>query len=87
MLLKLLLAFQVLAFAEYRVFQLQIDNVETGKTRQVQSTLDHLQYSRLYPLEKNEVITYVDSWMCWENTNNFRPACTRQALDPSLLAQ
>ena len=77
----------MLAFAEYRVFQLQIENTESGKSRQVQSTMDHLQYPQYHPLEKNEVISYIESWMCWENTNNFRPACNKQILDPGLLAQ
>ena len=84
MVLKILIWMQFLAFAEYRVYQLEIENSETGQTRNVQSTLDHIQYPRYYPLERDEVISYVDSWMCWENTNGFRPACERTEADTGL---
>lgn len=73
----ILFLLQPSAQAEYRVFQLQITDTQTGKERQVQSTMDHIQYPRYYPLAKDETITLVDSWMCWENTNNFRPACQK----------
>ena len=78
--IKLLLAWTIVlsaAHAEYRVFTLDIINEETGKTRTVQSTLDHIQYRTYYPLKAGEYVSYVDSWMCWENTNGFRPACER----------
>jgi len=70
-----------LAHGEYRIFQLQIENTETGQSREVSSTMDHIQYPQVYPLNKGEVVRYLDSWMCWENTNNFRPACQKTSLE------
>lgn len=69
--------FVLFAHAEYRVFELEIMDIESGKARNVQSTLDHIQYRTYYPVGRNEVVSYIDSWMCWENTNGFRPACER----------
>jgi hypothetical protein len=65
------------ANAEYRAFELNINDTEKGTTRIVKSTLDHLQYPKLHPVRKNEVIEYVDSWMCYENMSNFRPICAK----------
>lgn len=70
------------AGAEYRAFELKIENVEKSKVRTVITTLDHLQYPRLYPVEKDEIVTYVDSWMCRENMSNFRPACPKPSAQP-----
>lgn len=65
------------ARSEYRAFELQIEDTEKGKSRTVFSTLDQLQYPRFHALEKNEVIRYVDSWMCFENMSQFRPICKK----------
>jgi hypothetical protein len=73
----LVLAAPVAVKPEYRAFLLKIENPRTGATREVQSTLDHIQYRRLYPLENDETVTYLDSWMCWENTGGFQPICPR----------
>ncbi len=59
-------------WAEYRVFKLEI-TTEAGKSRTVTTTLDQLQYGRVYPLNKGESVQYTDSWMCWENTSNRAP--------------
>lgn len=69
------------ANAEYRAYELKIEDTEKGKSRTVVSTLDNLQYPRFYPLEKNEVISYVDSWMCRENTAN-KPICPKPSESP-----
>ncbi len=63
--------------AEYRTFELRIDDIEKNKSRTATSTLDHLQYARYFPLQKNEVVVYVDSWMCKGNTSNFKPTCKK----------
>ncbi len=67
------------AHSEYRAFELRIDNTEEGKSRTVISSLDNYQYPRYYPLEKKEVISYVDSWMCFENMSDFRRVCAKPA--------
>ena len=65
------------ARAEYRAYELRLDNTEKGTSRTVISTLDHLQYPRYYPLAKGEVAAYVDSWRCRENMSHFRKTCPK----------
>jgi len=71
------------AHSEYRVFELEIEDTDKGTTRTVISTFDHLQYPMYYPLGKGEVAAYRDSWMCWENMGNLRPACPKPEGLPS----
>jgi len=71
------------ARAEYRAFELRIDNTEKGTSRPAFSTFDQIQYPRFYPLAKNEVIHYVDSWMCFENMSNFRKMCAKPDRAPA----
>ena len=61
------------AFAEYRAFELEIQNPETGQSRVVTTTLDHLQYAQIHPLQPGETVLYKRSWMCWENTSRRAP--------------
>jgi hypothetical protein len=65
------------ASAEYRAYQLNITDTEKNKSHLVMSTLDHLQYPRFHPLNKNEAIAYVDSWRCKGNMSNFRAICAK----------
>lgn len=65
------------ARAEYRAYELKIENTETNKGRTEISTLDHLQYPRYFPLAAGEKISYVDSWMCRGNTSNFKKPCAK----------
>ena len=65
------------AWAEYRTFELLIENTEKNTSRTVISNMDHLQYPRYYPLQKNETIQYVDSWMCWGNMAHGAPPCRK----------
>lgn len=74
------------ARAEYRAFELSITEIEKNKTRTVISVLDHIQYPRYYPLNKNETIAYVDSWMCFENMSFFRKVCPKPDRKPSSAA-
>lgn len=61
--------------AEYRVFQLQLINNENKVLRDFQSTLDPLQYPSYFPLSPGIKIQYTKTWMCPENTSNFKPIC------------
>jgi len=65
------------AHAEYRAFELAIENTEKGTTRTVITTFDQLQYPKYHPVDKNEVVRYVDSWMCFENMSHFKPTCQK----------
>ena len=67
----------IVSFSGYRVFELSIKNEETGQERKVTSTLDHIQYNEYYPVDANEYIEYVDSWMCWGNYSYHKQACPR----------
>jgi hypothetical protein len=63
--------------AEYRAYELRIEDTEKSKSRTVLTVLDHLQYPQYYPLNKGETIAYVDSWMCFENMSFFRKICAK----------
>jgi hypothetical protein len=63
--------------AEYRAFELLIENTEKNTSRTVISNMDQLQYPSYYPLQKNETIQYVDSWMCQGNMSNGSPTCRK----------
>ncbi len=65
------------AQAEYRVFILEIANTQSNQRRQIQSTLDPIQYISLYPLNPNETIMYQDTWLCRGNTAHFKQHCER----------
>lgn len=56
------------ARAEYRAFELVIQNSVTGQERIVLSSLDPDQYRGYHPLDPNETISYRDTWMCRGNT-------------------
>lgn len=63
------------SLAEYRAYQLLIKNTETGTERSVVSTLDHLQYPTYHPLNSQETISYVTSWMCWGTSDHHQDIC------------
>ena len=65
------------AFAEYRTYELEIQNPETGQARSVTSTYDNYQYPQIYPVNPGEIVVYKTSWMCWENTS-LREPCKPQ---------
>jgi len=69
--------FSNLCFSEYRVFELEITNTKTEQSRQVQSTLDHLQYATYFPLKRDEKIRLLDYWMCWRRKEPLTPLCQR----------
>ena len=61
--------------ADYRVYELKITKQETGDVKLVKSTLDHMQYPSYNPVDKNEFVTYVQSWKCKWNFSNFSDFC------------
>ena len=62
-------------FAEYRVFTLMITNTKTGENKQFDSTLDPEQYQTFYPLKKDEIIQYTQTWHCKGRTSDFKVHC------------
>lgn len=72
-----LIAFPTVGFAEYRAFQLVIEDSGTKSKRVVQTTLDHLQYRDYYPVAVTERISIQDSWMCFGNTSDETPICPK----------
>ena len=69
------------ARAEYRVFELAIEN-EAGQTRTVLSTLDDLQYATYHPIKTSEKITIQDSWMCWKRSDVSQDVLQRLCPNP-----
>jgi len=76
------LLFNTTAFADYRVFKLQITNNKTKQARTFQSTLDPDQYRSIYGLKNEESITYVQTWRCWGRTDFFKPHCQSPDVKP-----
>ncbi len=74
------------AFAEYRVFQLEITSADTDGQkkviRQVLSTLDPLQYRQYHHLPNDLDIQYTETWLCPENTSQ-RPFCPNPTPPPN----
>ncbi len=73
--------------AEYRAFELAITNPTTNQSRVVLSNLDHLQYPMYYPLQKDERIQIVSTWMCRDRTDNFQAICAKPAPPEATLAK
>lgn len=65
----------VVAHAEYRMFTLKITNTQTKDYRLVNSTLDPIQYPFYYPVQKDEIVQYTDTWRCFGNTGGHKPPC------------
>lgn len=71
------------AFAEYRVFTLHIINKKSQVTKQVETTLDPLQYSTFFPLKTEEEISYIETWRCKGRTDFFKPHCDNPRTNPT----
>lgn len=96
-----LLLFTKSSYAEYRVFELEIEEIppeqppqntenpdqSPPKIRRVISTLDPLQYPSYYPLKSNEKISYTETWRCFGNTNNFKTYCPNPKINQNLASQ
>lgn len=67
---------QQLAKADYRAFELKIEDQKNNTSRAFKSTLDHLQYKMIYPLSPSETISYTKTWRCRGNTQFFKDICT-----------
>jgi hypothetical protein len=63
------------AHAEYRVFELVIQNVEDKSERILTSSLDPLQYPGYYDVRPGEIVMYQATWMCWGDTSNSTKYC------------
>lgn len=65
------------AKAEYRVFELVIQNQNTNSERTITSSLDPLQYPGYYDLSPGEIVLYRDTWMCWGDTSYNKSYCKK----------
>ncbi|MGZ3747865.1 MAG: hypothetical protein ACXWRE_10865 [Pseudobdellovibrionaceae bacterium] len=65
----------VIAHAEYRMFTLKITNKNTQAYRLVDSTLDPVQYPYYYPVQKDEIVQYTDTWRCFGRTGGGQEPC------------
>lgn len=76
--MKILLFFLInYAHADYRVFELVIQNQDTGSERTVVSSLDPLQYTGYYNLNPGEIVMYRDTWMCWGDSSYHKKYCPK----------
>jgi hypothetical protein len=73
--LIVILTFLTPARAEYRAYELAITNAQSGQTRTVTTTLDHLQYSGYYPIAQTEVVEILSTWKCWRRSDHFKSIC------------
>lgn len=62
------------ALSEYRAYELQITNLQTGAERTVLSNFDPDQYRDIYPVLKEEEIRLLNSWKCKGDTSH-KPIC------------
>ncbi len=76
-----------LSFAEYRVYELQITNTKTQKSRKVYSTLDWIQYRDYHHLSRDEEVYMTDHWMCWKRADFFKPLCQRPVTEEGLKSE
>jgi hypothetical protein len=65
------------SFAEYRVFELVIQNQNDKSERIVTSNLDPFQYPGYYDLRQGEIVMYRDTWMCWQDSDHFKKFCPK----------
>jgi hypothetical protein len=71
------------AHAEYRVFELVIQNTADKSERIVTSSLDPLQYPGYYDLRQGEIAMYRTTWMCWGDTSQLTKYCPNPKLNQS----
>lgn len=76
-----ILFLSITAGAEYRVFTLHIKNKKNQNVKQVETTLDPLQYASIYPLKSEEEISYIETWRCQGRTDFFKSHCNNPRLD------
>ncbi len=82
------IAFVCSAYAEYRVFELEITDQKTGSVRKVKGTLDDIQYRGYYPVAETEEIKIADTWVCHKNrTENYRTFCPSPRAPASLVVK
>lgn len=69
--------FVCIASAEYRAYELQIIDKDKKPIRKVINTLDPNQYPGYHPLNPNEQILLLDTWMCWGYTGGRKKICPK----------
>ncbi|HEY8272349.1 MAG TPA: hypothetical protein VIG33_15770 [Pseudobdellovibrionaceae bacterium] len=79
----ILFGLSVITHAEYRMFTLKITNKNTQDYRLVDSTLDPVQYPYYYPVQKDEVVQYTDTWRCYGRTGGGLPPCPNLKSNPA----
>lgn len=72
-----LFIFSINGFAEYRAYELLLVDTATGQESVIISTFDHIQYPGYHPIGPTQTLSYLDSWMCYENTSGFKPICPK----------
>lgn len=72
------------SYAEYRVFELVIQNQSDKSERIVTSNLDPFQYPGYYDVRPGEIIMYRDTWMCWQDSDHFKKFCPKPQPNQSL---
>lgn len=82
-LILLICGLSVIAHAEYRMFTLKITNTQTNDYRLVDSTLDPIQYPYYYPLQKDEIVQYTDTWRCYGDTGSGKRPCPNPKAAPT----
>lgn len=69
--------------AEYRVFELVIQDTADKSERVITSSLDPLQYPGYYDLRPEEIVMYRDTWMCYGDTSYGKKYCENPKLNQS----
>jgi Tfp pilus assembly protein FimV len=72
-----------LAWAEYRVFMIQMVTPEGKVVKEFPSTLDPLQYPSYYLVPAGLQLQYSKTWMCMGSTENFKKTCPDPAAAPT----
>lgn len=69
------------SLAEYRAYELVIENPESGTTRKVITTLDPMQYPSYHPVKQDEKVSLARSWMCWGASDYHQDICPAPGSD------
>jgi hypothetical protein len=71
-----------MAKAEYRVFLLRIQNIQSKEVRTLESTLDPIQYPYYNTVSPDERVSYAETWRCFGRTGGFAPFCPNPKAQP-----
>lgn len=76
------IGFVASARAEYRVFVLKIEDSTTGQSRNVTTTLDHIQYPEYYPVRATEKVSISETWMCRNRSDVSQDVAQKYCTNP-----